>query len=529
MSPVQALAEFKKVFTPESCAEVAYRDDVEYAAQLCRDFAAEEAKHQRYDVAAIPLHEAAVSLKKVLACGLFADDWKAQISSALPEAVATAKNVSFRDELDRVDRLQVRQVEEEEEQALMAGDIPQAEQLRHRIVQLQAEAAQRLKECDEAVAALSKLTSQAQQLLARQPAWPRHEILLRFDLTLQRLTTQFVFTKKWFSRFFVLMGSRLYYSDGKNGHPDTAAGTQAYMQSNPAPDGRYCVDLKGACSRCATSTFRCASQTSSDAGCSVAPCSAAVDGQAFAFEIKFPADRPAHKDMCLAATDDVTRQRCVRIIEAASASSLPDIASSAALTRDLLDMKSLSAVKAVLAALGVAIDHPSLKAVGYDLLSLKAAGFSFSAAEAKAAGCDPASAQAAGYDLISLVVAYGYDAVKAAGCDVSCILVSFLLSLVHAHMLILTSPPPPPLQRDGPYIYMSLHSHKVDDRTRVQDGNKPVHVPSGWEIAPGDARDIRVCGAHSWQIGFFAFSNGDMYGTAEASYLAGATLNPSKN
>ncbi len=76
---------------------------------------------------------------------------------------------------------------------------------------------------------------------------------------------------------------------------------------------------------------------------------------------------------------------------------------------------------------------------------------------------------------------------------------------------------------------MSLHSHKVDDRTLVRDNNKPVHVPSGWEIAPGDARDIRVCGAHSWQIGFLAFSNGDMYGTAEASSLVGATLNPSKN
>jgi hypothetical protein len=36
---------------------------------------------------------------------------------------------------------------------------------------------------------------------------------------------------------------------------------------------------------------------------------------------------------------------------------------------------------------------------------------------------------------------------------------------------------------------MTLHSHKVDDRTLVKDGGKPVHVPSGWEIAPGDAHD----------------------------------------
>jgi hypothetical protein len=77
---------------------------------------------------------------------------------------------------------------------------------------------------------------------------------------------------------------------------------------------------------------------------------------------------------------------------------------------------------------------------------------------------------------------------------------------------------------------MSLHSHKVDDDTHVEDGNKPVHVPSGWEIAPGDADDIRVCGAHPWQSYGLVFSNGDAYGTAyAASSDIGATLNPSKN
>ncbi len=216
---------------------------MEYAAQLCRDFAAEEGK--TYDVSK-PLYEAAALLKKVLACTELANDWKAQISSALPEAVAAVKNVSFRDELDRVDRLQVRQVEEEEQDALQAGDIPRAEQLRHRKLQLQVAAAQRLKECDEVVASLSKLTSQAAQLLARQPALPRHEALLRFDLLLQRLTTKHVFTKKWFPRFFVLRGSRLYYcSKGKSGHPDSLESSLAFMRSNPKPDGRYCMDLHG--------------------------------------------------------------------------------------------------------------------------------------------------------------------------------------------------------------------------------------------------------------------------------------------
>jgi hypothetical protein len=78
-----------------------------------------------------------------------------------------------------------------------------------------------------------------------EPAWPRHEALLRFDLPLQRLTTHLLVFKKWFPRNMSLRGSRLYYSDGNNGHPDTAAGTLAFMRSNPAPDGRYCVDLQG--------------------------------------------------------------------------------------------------------------------------------------------------------------------------------------------------------------------------------------------------------------------------------------------
>jgi hypothetical protein len=77
-----------------------------------------------------------------------------------------------------------------------------------------------------------------------QPTWPRHTALLRFDLPLHRLTTKF-FSKKWFPRFFSLRGSRLYYSDGKNGHPDTAEGTLAFVKLDPAPDGRYCVDLQG--------------------------------------------------------------------------------------------------------------------------------------------------------------------------------------------------------------------------------------------------------------------------------------------
>ena len=121
----------------------------------------------------------------------------------------------------------------------------------------------------------------------------------------------------------------------------------------------------------------------------------------------------APRDVCLAAADDATRQRCVRVIQAASAGtsfSLQDIASAAALTPGLMDMKSVAAVNAVFAALGC------------DWSAIRTAGFTV--AEARAAGCDVKSAQAAGYDLPSLLVAYGESACIAAGCDMSHILVS---------------------------------------------------------------------------------------------------------
>jgi hypothetical protein len=169
------------------------------------------------------------------------------------------------------------------------------------------------------------------------------------------------------------------------------------------------------------------------------------------------------RDFYLAAADDVTRYRCMRIIEAASAcgaSSPHDIATAAAVTPRLFFMRNLPAVNAVLVALGKSavegLDLPSLKSIGCDLACYRAAGFDlpslkdagFTSAEVKAAGCDLKSAQAAGYDVVSLVSAFGYDAVAVAGCDVSsCLLVSFVFCSAHNRALELTTPPlpsPPP-------------------------------------------------------------------------------------
>ena len=79
----------------------------------------------------------------------------------------------------------------------------------------------------------------------RQPTWPQHEALLRFDLPLQRLTTQFPMTKKWIPRFLCMRGHRLYMSGSKSIYPDTLEGALAFYRSNPAPDGLYCMDLHG--------------------------------------------------------------------------------------------------------------------------------------------------------------------------------------------------------------------------------------------------------------------------------------------
>ena len=61
---------------------------------------------------------------------------------------------------------------------------------------------------------------------------------------------------------------------------------------------------------------------------------------------------------------------------------------------------------------------------------------------------------------------------------------------------------------------MTLHRHKVDDRSIVGDGQQPLPVPAGWQIAEGNADDIRVCAAHPWQSDALVFANGDIYGTA---------------
>jgi hypothetical protein len=420
------LRDFRAAVSPEAIATIIYYRNMSFAAALCRECSDAEAAEANSTNAA---HYAAASktLYNIVAC------------EGSPSSADTLSNLLAQAQLA------VPQIEEAQSAAAAAKDFPKATEL-----QLMR-------------ASIMRLASEADDVLKSKPSYPATASLLSFSLPLLRHTNKFGLSKTWVQRHFVLSGRRLYHADGDNGFPNSRDGTLAFVRSKPPLSKRHCLDL---------------------GGCTVAACSTVVDGQAFAFEIKFPlalplpgflhflregtshpADDRAHKNVFLAAADDVTRQRCVRMIEAASesrySSSLRDIASSVALTRGLLDTKSVSAVKAVLEALGVALDHPSLENLGFDLPSLKAADFDvtsfraagcdwstirtagFSAAEARSAGCDLASAQAAGYGAPLLLDAYGYDVVKAAGVDLSSfILVSFTLcTCTHVYARTDFSPP----------------------------------------------------------------------------------------
>jgi hypothetical protein len=56
----------------------------------------------------------------------------------------------------------------------------------------------------------------------------------------------------------------------------------------------------------------------------------------------------------------------------------------------------------------------------------------------------------------------------------------------------------------------------VVDFINIQyNGDKLVEVPAGFEVAPGDANDLSVCGAHPWQSNFLSFADGGGCGTTQ--------------
>jgi hypothetical protein len=367
----EALSALKSAVSDSAAAAIAYYDDIEFAAQLCSDAATQ---HGANYAISVPLQEACISLKRIIASKPLSMPSKITLSSALADAESTlhadpglkaarqkiqdaghkqelelrstlsrdeqqlnndlsraekeCQNISVKVQADEynarssaandvrllgqqlgVNVQRINQMKDEETRALAAQDFKSAQDInsrlrayiaecsqsvqlatsnreveleqhllqlrtvardasaaaqqrvvdkrssleaaaadhRNQLQQLQAATARHLQDCDSSNASLSALIARARELLGRQPAWPVHEELLCFDLPLNRLTTHFFVTKKWFPRYFCMRGCRLYYADGSNGYPDNREGTLEFLRSKPAPDGRYCVDLQGMC------------------------------------------------------------------------------------------------------------------------------------------------------------------------------------------------------------------------------------------------------------------------------------------
>ncbi len=58
------------------------------------------------------------------------------------------------------------------------------------------------------------------------------------------------------------------------------------------------------------------------------------------------------------------------------------------------------------------------------------------------------------------------------------------------------------------FIYASAHLHDVDGQTEIQDGCAPVGIDAGFEVAPGDASDVKVANANAWGSWGLMFSDG---------------------
>ena len=184
-----------------------------------------------------------LSLSLVLRCGTPQQSMGPQRSRSLPPspAICAPNNGLNPGPMASADQVAA--------QCLMAyyGDIAFVSQLCGRFASEEGnlELAAPLAEAHELLERIvSQNTSNTPPPSDRQPEWPLHPDLIRFDVPLQRMTTQLRFLRKWKPRFYVLRNLRLYYSNGKRGHSDSHEGSLSFMRSNPEPDEHYCIDLR---------------------------------------------------------------------------------------------------------------------------------------------------------------------------------------------------------------------------------------------------------------------------------------------
>ena len=81
-------------------------------------------------------------------------------------------------------------------------------------------------------------------------------------------------------------------------------------------------------------------------------------------------------------------------------------------------------------------------------------------------------------------------------------------------------PPPPPIQRDSGFYYMTAHMHDVFGENHVLDGDQFVDIAPGWEVAPAnDPNVLLVCDAHAWQTQQLVLADGGYCFTGSYSHL----------
>jgi hypothetical protein len=88
VSPADALQELQSATSAAAASAIAYFQDVEFAAQLCGDLAAQQGSNYELSV---PLQEACVSLKRIVATKSPSAPSIASVSVAVADAEAIFK------------------------------------------------------------------------------------------------------------------------------------------------------------------------------------------------------------------------------------------------------------------------------------------------------------------------------------------------------------------------------------------------------------------------------------------------------
>jgi hypothetical protein len=58
------------------------------------------------------------------------------------------------------------------------------------------------------------------------------------------------------------------------------------------------------------------------------------------------------------------------------------------------------------------------------------------------------------------------------------------------------------------FVFRTLHGHEPESRHLINEHEKFVEIPSGYELCPHDEVSIRACREHPWQAQYLVFADG---------------------